>query len=88
MNESLKNPLAFGDLKDFLYAVLEVVTIVVVPIIIIALIYAGFNYVMARGNPEKIQKANKILMYATIGGVIILGARTILTIMSNIANSF
>ena len=88
MAESLKNPLAYTDLKDFLYAVLQVVTVATIPIVVVMIIYVGFTYVVSRGNPEKIKSANKALVYTVIGATVIIGARAILEIMSNIANSF
>jgi hypothetical protein len=56
--------------------------------VVIFIIYAGFLYVTARGNAEQIQKASRSLLFAAIGGVIIIGSVVILGIMSNIVGAF
>ncbi len=45
-----------------------------IPILALAIIYAGFLFVVARGNSEKLQKAKDALLYTIIGGAILLGA--------------
>jgi len=40
-------------------------------------IYTGFLFVMARGNPSKIEEARTALLWTLIGGVILLGAQGI-----------
>ena len=88
MKESFKNPIAFADFTDFLVAIVNVFIIIATPIVVIFLIYAGFQYVTARGNPEKIKVASKSLLYGVIGGVIIIGSVAILQIIQNVATAF
>lgn len=64
------------------------VIIVATPVIVFYLILAGFKYVTAQGNPEKIQEAQKALMYGIIGGVVIVAAVAILAIIGDVVNSF
>lgn len=73
------NPIdaSFSTLPSVLYAILDVLLIFAVPVIIFFIVYAGFLYVTAQGNPNKISDANKMLFYGLIGGVIVLGARII-----------
>jgi hypothetical protein len=52
------------------------------------LILAGFKYVTARGNPADIQTANRSLLYALIGGVMILGSVALSEIIKNLVESF
>lgn len=59
-----------------------------VPLIIFMIIYAGFTYVMAQGNETKVSTANRALLYAVIGGVIILGANVILAVIQGTVDSF
>lgn len=85
----LDNPLGEGTtLVDFLNTILDVVLIFAVPIIVFFIILAGFQYVMARGNPDKISQASKSLLYALIGGVLIIGAKVLLEVISGTVNSF
>ncbi|MCA9360432.1 hypothetical protein KC730_00905, partial [Candidatus Kaiserbacteria bacterium] len=64
------------------------VIIMATPIVIFYLIYAGFLYVTARGNPEKIKVASQALLYGVIGGVILIGAVAITQIVQNVVNAF
>lgn len=86
---SLRNPLAgISTIPDLLAAVLNVVIIIAIPIIIFFLMLAGFKYVTARGNPSTISEASQALLYAIIGGVLILGATAIAQIIKNLVNAF
>ena len=88
LSYTLKNPLAFNNLQDFILAILHVIVIIATPIVVVFIVLAGFNYVAAQGNPAKIQAANKALTYAIIGGVLILGAEAISVIIGNLVTSF
>jgi len=59
-----------------------------VPVIVFFLIYSGFMYVTAQGNPEKIKQASLALTYGIIGGVIILGSWAITAIVRNVVDAF
>ena len=87
-HRDLTNPLTTPTITDLFLAVINILRIVLLPIILLFIIYAGFMYVTGRGNPENIQRATKALTYAIIGGVIILGAEAIGLIVRNTANSF
>ncbi len=85
---SLKNPLAFDSIEDFIVAILNVVIVIATPIVVLFIILAGFKYVTARGNPTKIQEATQALTYAIIGGVLIIGAVAIAEIIKNLVTAF
>ena len=88
--EALNNPLSaeFGSFTDVLLAILNVLLIIAMPIIVLYLIYAGFQYVIARGKPEQLQKANRSIMFGLIGAVIVIGSFTILQIITDIVSEF
>jgi len=52
------------------------------------IIYAGFMYVTARGNVEQTQQATRTLVYAIVGGVMILGAVAASEIVRNLVDAF
>lgn len=83
----LQNPIQFNSLMQVLDAILDILVIFAVPIIIFFLVYAGFMYVTAQGNPAKISAATSALLYALIGGVIILGAEIIGGVISSTVDS-
>ncbi len=87
-SQTFNNPLSFTSITDMIVAIVNVVIVMSTPIIVFFLIYAGFMYVTARGNPEKIQQASKALLYGIIGGVIILASVAIMTIVKNLVSAF
>ena len=82
------NPLTTDSFQELLYALLRILMVIGVPVVIFFIIYAGFMYVMARGNAEQVQTSTKALTYAIIGGLIILGATVITGIVTNLVGSF
>ncbi len=69
------NPFAGTTLQELLATILTVVVYVLFPIVVLVIIYTGFLFVTAQGNPQKIQKARSALVWAVIGALIILGAQ-------------
>jgi len=57
----LNNPLKFSNIQTFIEGVLQAVVMVALPIIVAFMVYAGFKYIFARGNPGEITKAHAIL---------------------------
>jgi len=82
----LLNPLGFDSITEVLLAILDVLVIFMIPIIILFIIYAGFLYVTARGNQSTIETAHRTLLYAVIGGLLILGARALLAVIQGTVN--
>ena len=85
---SLKNPLGDKDLMGFLQAILDVIMVLAVPLIVFMIIYAGFLFVMDRGSEKTLSQAKRALLYAVIGGVIILGAQAILEVVKGTVEAF
>ncbi len=79
----IKNPLRVDSITEFLVAVIEIILIFATPIIVIYIMYAGFLFVTANGEPDQLEKARNALMFAIIGGVIILGVFLIIEIIQN-----
>lgn len=86
--EGLTNPLALDSIQDLLEAIVNIFQIIATPIVVFFIIYSGFLYVTARGNTETLDKAKKALIYAVIGGVVIIGSIALGTIVENTANEF
>lgn len=75
-------------LNDFLIAILDLIMVLMIPVIVFFIIFAGFKYVTARGNPATIGEATRALTYAVIGGVIILGAVAISQMIKSTVDQF
>ena len=84
----LHNPLGNKDLAEFLQDILEVVMVFAIPLIVFMILYAGFMYVTAQGDAKKVGDAHKALLYAVIGGVIIIGANVILAVIQGTVDAF
>ena len=48
-------------------------------------VWGGFGYITSSGDPEKLDRAKKTIVYSAIGLVIVLGAFVISTIVTQLA---
>ena len=71
-----------------LAAILEAVVRLGGIILVIAIVYVGFKFVVAQGNEEKIKEARGALVWTVIGGLILLGAQAISLVIQETAASF
>lgn len=85
---TLQNPLKDIDsLPELLTAILRGVVRIGAIFLIVMLVWVGFLFVMARGNPEEISKARSALMWTVIGGLILLGAEAISQVIQSTVGS-
>ena len=85
----ITNPL--GNKANTAYQLVElIIKDIVIPLgmvlIVLMIIFAGFQFVMAQGNPTKLEDAKKTFFNAIIGASIILGAWAIATIIETTVN--
>ena len=74
-NTQIVNPLSnVTSIPELIKTVLEGVIKIGMPVIVLAIIYCGFLFVAARGNPESIKKAKSALLYTLIGAAVLLGS--------------
>lgn len=73
---SINNPLGekLTDIPSFIKKAIEIVLTVGVPVLVLAIIYTGFLFVQAQGNPGDLKKAKDALTNTLIGGALLLGA--------------
>lgn len=77
INTKINNPLGENgpsDIPGFIKIIVEAVIYIGIPIIALAIIYTGFLFVSAQGNPEALKKAKNSLLYTLIGAALLLGA--------------
>lgn len=77
----LESPFVYKTVSDFISAVLRAVVYLSMPIIALFIMYAGFKYILARGNPGAISEAHQNFMYVIIGALLILGAWVLATLI-------
>lgn len=76
----LKNPLKseLNTVPKIINAILDGIIIpIAVPIFVLAIIWSGILFVIARGNPKGIEDAKNALKWTLIGGAVILGSKLI-----------
>lgn len=72
--ETINNPIAADNVQDLVKDILEGVIRIGIPLIALAIIYSGFLFVTAIGNPGKVEEAKNALLNTVIGAAILLGA--------------
>lgn len=77
--EGLTNPLAFSSIWEFLLAFLNLVIQIGFPIIVLFIVFIGFQFVRhsAEGNSEELSKDRRNLLWALVGALILLGAQAL-----------
>jgi hypothetical protein len=73
----LTNPLKSCTFAELITNIAKIVAQIGLPIAAIAIIYAGFLFVTAGGNEEKVTKARKTFLWTVIGTALLLGALAI-----------
>lgn len=71
------NPTKYKDIDELLLAVVGVAVQYGLLLIVFFLVLAGFKFVVAQGNPEKINDAKKMLVWVVVGAFVLLGVYVI-----------
>lgn len=81
------NPIDAGSFPELMASLLEFVTKVGTAIAVFMVIYSGFLFVQAQGDPAKIKTAKSTFLWTVIGGVILIGASTLAKVINDTATS-
>lgn len=84
----LESPLTAGTIPALILQVIDVILVFATPIIVLYIMYGGFQLVTAGGEAGKIEHGRQTIMWALIGGVIILGAQVIISVLQSTVESF
>lgn len=81
----LDNPLGdkVNNLPAFIYMVLDIVFQIGAVLAVLFLMYVGFMFVTARGDPEKLQTARRAFLYTVIGIALLLGGKLVASVIGN-----
>jgi hypothetical protein len=85
-SSGISNPLKVNSIQDFISEALKFVVNILAIAGALYLIWTGFMFVKARGNPGELETAKKAFLNAIIGMAIILGAWAIATAVANTIN--
>jgi hypothetical protein len=75
--QRLTNPLQFETLSEFIAALLDAVILLAFPFIVLMFVYAGFLFLTAQGNEQKLKQFKMVLLWTIVGALLVLGARVI-----------
>ncbi len=73
----IDNPLKFNSIQALVLETVKVATTIGFYIAVFFIIYSGFLFVKARGNPKEIEDAKKTFMWTVIGTAVLLGANVV-----------
>ena len=81
----IENPLgkSNNNLATFLQKILRVVFELGAIVVVFFIVFSGFKYVMAQGNPAEISKVHTMLLWTAVGAAVLLGAQTIADVIQN-----
>lgn len=82
---TLDNPLGnkVDNLPSFIYMILDIVFQIGAVFAVMILMYVGFMFVSARGDPEKLVTARRAFLYTVIGIGLLLGGKLVASVIEN-----
>jgi hypothetical protein len=85
--QKIQNPFKYGStIQCFVSEVLKFIVDILAVVAVLYIMYAGFQFVLARGNPDAISDAKRSLLYALVGTGILLGAWVFATVIATTIN--
>ena len=78
---TLTNPLKVNSLGDLVKSGIQVFSYIAVLVGVLMFVVVGLQYILARGNPQKMKDASKWLLGIVIGVAIVIGANVAITIV-------
>ena len=81
---SLPNPLAVDNFEDLIDAVINWLLIISLPVVILLIVFAGFQYMIAGVSPDAKMQAINMVKYAVIGYAIMLMAKVLVGVVTGI----
>jgi hypothetical protein len=68
---NIENPVGATDLMDVIEKVTTAIRDLAIPVAVVMILWAGFNFLTAAGNPAKITKGKQILLWTVVGLAIV-----------------
>lgn len=81
---SIPNPIESQSFFELLNKIIDFIFTISIPITALMIIIAGFYFITAQGEPEKIQTAKRIITWALIGFLIVLCAKGLVQLLGQI----
>ncbi len=68
------NPLKYNSVMEFVQNALRLFVLLALPVLAFFIVLAGFNFILARGNPGKLAAAKWNFLFVIVGTCLVLGA--------------
>lgn len=77
------NPLKseYSTVSRFIAGALRAMVVVALPVLALFIVFSGFKFIAAQGNPQKLGEAKMNFVYVILGALLILGAWIIATLI-------
>lgn len=83
----IKNPATgINSISDVVTAVVRVVRMVAIPFVVLAIIYSGWLFIAAQGNPDKLKSARGVFLWTLVGTLVVLSAELIASVLAGLFN--
>ncbi len=80
----ITNPLSYTSLTDLTYRIIDFLFYLALSVAPIMIIIAGFYFITATGDPQKIDTAKKIILWTLIGLLIVISAKGLIALFKDI----
>lgn len=84
---TLPNPIAASSFQDLIQKILHIVLNIGVPVAALFIVYSGFLFIKAEGNPEKLKEAKETFFWTITGTAVLLGAWVLAQAIAGTINS-
>ena len=81
---TIDNPLAADNFAELIDAIINIIFYIAIAIAPIMFIVAGFYFVTAAGEPEKINTAKRIILWTFIGLLVVVSAKGLIMLFGEI----
>lgn len=78
------NPLKADSFEELILNIVDFLFNLAIPIMALMIIWGGFLFVTAAGEPAKIQQGKQLILWAVIGFIVILLAKGLIAFLQNI----
>ena len=81
---TLSNPLSnVNSIGALVNKFVEILSYILIIFAVLMIVYTGLQFILARGNPEKMKEEGKRLGYILIGVALVIGARILVMVVIN-----
>ncbi len=85
--QTIENPLKVNDFQSLLQTISSGLFTLAIPVAVVMYIYAGVLFLISRGDPSKTVQAKKVLLYTTIGLVVIFIGSGFIDLIKSVLNA-